>query len=130
MFNHPVFRSRTRLAAVNSINWARIIAQVVYFDHRGNGRNEGNDPSTWNVGALSPCIKSFQWMVGDITQRFNRPDYAIWIQDDWKVTPRLTLNPGVRWDLSINQFANAVSVPPFLPGNRPDEWFNIGPRFG
>jgi threonine synthase len=31
MFNHPVFRSRTRLAGVNSINWARIIAQVVYF---------------------------------------------------------------------------------------------------
>jgi len=89
-----------------------------------------NDPSTWNVGALSPCIKSFQWMVGDITQRFNRPDYAVWLQDDWKVTRRLTLNPGVRWDLSINQFANGVSVPPFLPGNRSDEWFNIGPRFG
>jgi len=31
MFNHPVFRSRTRLAGVNSINWARIIAQIVYY---------------------------------------------------------------------------------------------------
>jgi hypothetical protein len=69
-------------------------------------------------------------MVGDITQSFNRPDYAAWLQDDWKVTPRLTLNLGVRYDLSINQFANAVSVPPFLPGNRPDEWVNIAPRFG
>ncbi len=31
MFNHHDFRDRTRLAAVNSINWARIVAQVVYY---------------------------------------------------------------------------------------------------
>ncbi len=31
MFNHHAFRDRTRLAAVNSINWARIVAQAVYY---------------------------------------------------------------------------------------------------
>jgi threonine synthase len=31
MFNNQVFRSRYRLAAVNSINWARIAAQIVYY---------------------------------------------------------------------------------------------------
>jgi threonine synthase len=31
MFNHHAFRDRARLSAVNSINWARIIAQVVYY---------------------------------------------------------------------------------------------------
>ena len=31
MFNHQVFRDRVRLSAVNSINWARIMAQVVYY---------------------------------------------------------------------------------------------------
>ena len=31
MFNHQAFRERARLAGVNSINWARIIAQVVYY---------------------------------------------------------------------------------------------------
>jgi pimeloyl-ACP methyl ester carboxylesterase len=24
------------------------VAQVIFYDHRGNGRSEGNDPSTWN----------------------------------------------------------------------------------
>lgn len=31
MFNDHAFRDRNRLAAVNSINWARIVAQVVYY---------------------------------------------------------------------------------------------------
>jgi len=31
LFNHHAFRDRVRLSAVNSINWARIVAQVVYF---------------------------------------------------------------------------------------------------
>jgi threonine synthase len=31
MFNHHAFRDRVQLSGVNSINWARIIAQVVYY---------------------------------------------------------------------------------------------------
>jgi threonine synthase len=31
MFNHHAFRDRTRLSGVNSINFARIVAQVVYY---------------------------------------------------------------------------------------------------
>jgi threonine synthase len=31
MFNHHGFRDRTRLSGVNSINWARIVAQAVYY---------------------------------------------------------------------------------------------------
>jgi threonine synthase len=31
MFNHHAFRDRVRLSGVNSINWARIIAQTVYY---------------------------------------------------------------------------------------------------
>ena len=31
MFNHTAFRDRHRLSAVNSINWARIMAQTVYY---------------------------------------------------------------------------------------------------
>ena len=31
MFNHHAFRDRVRLSGVNSINWARIVAQTVYY---------------------------------------------------------------------------------------------------
>ena len=31
MFNHHAFRDRVRLSGVNSINWARIVAQMVYY---------------------------------------------------------------------------------------------------
>jgi threonine synthase len=31
MFNHHAFRDRVHLSAVNSINWARVLAQVVYY---------------------------------------------------------------------------------------------------
>jgi threonine synthase len=31
LFNHAAFRERVRLSGVNSINWARIVAQVVYY---------------------------------------------------------------------------------------------------
>jgi threonine synthase len=31
MFNHHAFRDQVRLSGVNSINWARIVAQVVYY---------------------------------------------------------------------------------------------------
>jgi threonine synthase len=31
LFNHHAFRDQVRLSGVNSINWARIVAQVVYY---------------------------------------------------------------------------------------------------
>jgi threonine synthase len=31
MFNDAAFRDEVRLAGVNSINWARVLAQVVYY---------------------------------------------------------------------------------------------------
>ena len=31
LFNHAAFRERVHLSAVNSINWARIVAQTVYY---------------------------------------------------------------------------------------------------
>ena len=31
LFNHHAFRDRVRLSGVNSINWARIVAQTVYY---------------------------------------------------------------------------------------------------
>lgn len=33
------------------------VAQVIYYDHRGNGRSGGNDPSTWTLAQWGDDVK-------------------------------------------------------------------------
>ena len=57
--------------------------------------------------------------MGDPDLSTKNTQTGFFVQDDWTVMPRLTLNLGVRYDVSLNQFANKTAVPPFLVGNRP-----------
>jgi len=47
--------------------------------------------------ALAPSFSSGGEHIGPAA--INREDYNVWIQDTWKVTPRLTLDYGLRWEL-------------------------------
>jgi pimeloyl-ACP methyl ester carboxylesterase len=35
------------------------VAQIVYLDHRGNGRSSGDDPKTWNLAQWGDDVKAF-----------------------------------------------------------------------
>src|SRR5262245_2942370 len=56
--------------------------------------------------------------------------YGAWAQDDWRVTNKLTLNLGVRYDLIWNAFAQNVTFLPFELANRPQDANNYQPRLG
>jgi hypothetical protein len=89
-----------------------------------------NDVSTWNLAALSPITRAYRLAVGTLPTENPRQTFGGWLQDDWAVTDRLTLNLGVRYDLLTNVFGNDVALPPFPEAGRPDDTNNIAPRLG
>jgi len=88
------------------------------------------DPNAWNLAPLSPISREFRTEFGSCIIHSPRNIFGGWFQDDWQVASSLTLNLGLRYDLETDVFANELAVPPFLPGNRPLDKNNVGPRFG
>jgi len=89
-----------------------------------------DDPNTWNLNALNPFIRSYQIGIGEFGGQARRNTVAAWVQDDWQVTRRLTLNLGLRYDLQPNSFSNFVEVYPILKSDRPDDVTDFQPRAG
>jgi hypothetical protein len=85
---------------------------------------------TWNLAALTPYTRSYTVGVGTFPLQYGQPKFASWLQDDWRISGRLTLNLGVRYDVSLNSWANDVGVPPFYSPGRPNDINNVQPRVG
>jgi hypothetical protein len=50
-------------------------------------------------------------------RHFRMNDYAVYLQDKWKIKPRLTVTLGLRWDLpSVVDEANGLELQPVLNG--------------
>jgi len=100
------------------------------FDRNGDGRVDDND------------------LVFAVTLRSNHPSqpllipdasniyFAGYVQDDWRVTPQLTLNLGLRYEID-SDVKNISRVDelnplilPFLHGTRGKDKNNFGPRVG
>lgn len=107
-----------------------LVEDFAPFDRNGDGRVDDDD------------------LLFAVTLRSGRPDrdlvlpdadnvhVAAWIQDDWRPTPRLTINLGVRYEVDTD--ANNISrvdelnplVLPFFPEARRRDLNNIAPRLG
>ncbi|MGA0540254.1 threonine synthase [Neotabrizicola sp. VNH66] len=69
MFNDFAFRDRVRLAGVNSINWARVLAQVVYYFHAGLSVGAPDRPVSFTV----PTGNFGDIFAGYIAQKMGLP---------------------------------------------------------
>ena len=69
MFNHLSFRDRLRLSAVNSINWARIVAQVTYYFAAGAALGAPHRP----VSFVVPTGNFGDILAGYVARRMGLP---------------------------------------------------------
>jgi hypothetical protein len=96
----------------------------------------GASASEFNIGTL-PCYSSFGQNFGPAIFDVATVDYGFFFQDDWKATPQLTVNFGLRYDFQDNPgpFQNLLQrVGTFTPlpqmFNHPSDKNNLGPRVG
>ncbi|HVG55441.1 MAG TPA: TonB-dependent receptor [Vicinamibacterales bacterium] len=89
-----------------------------------------NDISSWNLNGLSSIVRSYTLGVGDMQVQAPLSGGSAWIQDDWRIGSRLTVNLGLRYDLETGVFAEDVEMQPFLRGGRKNDTNNWGPRLG
>lgn len=105
----------------------------------------GHDNWEWR-GSNADLTQRYRNGVPDSVIVYNTPtasrdsmnaDFGIYVQDSWRVTNRLTLSPGLRFEY-LNSSIEASSAPAgrFVPArqfpavsNLPN-WFNLAPRFG
>ena len=85
---------------------------------------------TWNLAAISPLVRTYDIGIGDFTTHDTRPQFGAWVQDDWQMTSSLTVNLGLRYDLSVNASGNEYEIPNFHPAGRPNDTNNVQPRLG
>jgi len=90
------------------------------------------------VGNEYECYSSYTQGYGPLSWNFSTNDYDFFVQDDWRIKPRLTLSLGLRYE-----YEQLPSAPVTSPNNvislgatnvtggfMPSDKNNIGPRFG
>jgi outer membrane receptor protein involved in Fe transport len=118
---------------------------VDYVNFTTNGSIRALTPNLANASTtddfLGLCVSSSRRVgkcyAGNFNQGFGvlgldmkTTDLNYFIQDDWRVTPRFTLNLGLRYEYQRNP--NPVNPNPALPqtDNKVDDRNNFGPRIG
>jgi hypothetical protein len=107
-----------------------LVEDFADFDHNGDGRIDDGDL------LFAVTLRSGKPDQGLTIPDANNNYVALFVQDDWRVRPDLTLNLGVRYELdtdvkNISRVGDINPiVRPFLSGTRGKDVNNVGPRIG
>jgi hypothetical protein len=106
------------------------IVDYVNFTTDGSLRTANKQCATSTRLAGKCYTSNFAQGFGPSRFQLKTDDFAFFAQDDWHVTPRLTMNLGLRWE--YEKFPQPFLVNPAIPqtANRPSDKNNFGPRLG
>lgn len=112
--------------AMGSFTYSTSIANFLSDLAKPNG---SCDSGLTRVGTL-PCYNSYVQGTGPAAFTLNTTDMGFFVQDDWKLFPRLTLNLGARYDYEMlpSPYQNLITIP--QTANAPSDKNNISPRIG
>jgi len=97
------------------------------------------NPSTWNYGNTTTpgsinyycnSSESFTQAFGSYNIDVGRNIIGLWIEDDYKVMPRLVLNLGLRYDNDLGAYNTSYVPTPGLLTPKTNPNLNFGPRIG
>ncbi|CAN5635243.1 TonB-dependent receptor [soil metagenome] len=93
------------------------------------------DVASWNLTAISNVCNrgsgtTYVQGYGDFTVNIPRTILGVWVQDDWKILPRLTLNLGLRYDNDLGAFTGGPKLTNGLLTPQGNDNNNIAPRVG
>lgn len=88
-----------------------------------------SDPSDFSNPSTYPAPTRYVIPLGDTSYSITNPTYGTFIQDNWSLSSRLTLNLGLRYDIETGT-TNSDVQSPIQPGTRPMDTDNISPRVG
>jgi len=97
LHNHSI---KTGFAFLRSNHWNQAVLAPQRGSFNFNGQYSGNAYADFLLGYPTQTQKA---NPAASTIRILQPQYAMFIQDDWRVTPTLTLNLGIRYDLQWQQ---------------------------
>lgn len=106
---------------------------IDYTNFISPGSIPSNTPCYSSTRTVGKCYGgNFNQGLGVLGLTMKTTDYNFFVQDDWRVNQRLTLNLGMRYEYQRNPDPISTNVNPLLPqtANKVSDRNNWGPRIG